>query len=33
MLLGQMLECELAQVNDNVKLKIEKETNLTIGLF
>ena len=33
MLSGQMLECELAQVNNNVKLEIEKETNLTIGLF
>ena len=32
-LAGQMLECELAQVNNNVKLEIEKETNLTIGLF
>ena len=30
---GQMLERELAQVNNNVKLEIEKETNLTIGLF
>src|SRR5204863_1355738 len=33
MLSGQMLERELTQVNNNVKLKIEKETNLTIGLF
>jgi hypothetical protein len=33
MLSGQMLERELAQVNNNVKLEIEKETNLTIGLF
>ena len=33
MLAGQMLERELAQVNNNVKLEIEKETNLTIGLF
>ena len=33
MLSGQILECELAQVNNNVKLKIEKETNLIIGLF
>ena len=33
MLSGQMLEHELAQVNNNVKLEIEKETNLTIGLF
>ena len=33
MLLGQMLKRELAQVNNNVKLEIEKETNLTIGLF
>jgi hypothetical protein len=32
-LAGQMLERELAQVNNNVKLEIEKETNLTIGLF
>ena len=32
MLSGQMLERELAQVNNNVKLEIEKETNLTIGL-
>ena len=32
-LAGQMLECELAQVNNNVKSEIEKETNLTIGLF
>jgi hypothetical protein len=33
MLSGQMSERELAQVNNNVKLEIEKETNLTIGLF
>ena len=33
MLSGQMLERELAQVNNNVKLEIEKETNLTIDLF
>ena len=33
MLLGQMLERELAQVNNNIKLEIKKETNLTIGLF
>ena len=32
-LAGQMLECELAQVNSNVKSEIEKSTNLTIGLF
>lgn len=32
-LAGQMLERELAQVNDKVKSEIEKETNLTIGLF
>src|SRR3954470_5559197 len=30
---GQMLKHELAQVNNNVKLEIEKETNLTIDLF
>jgi len=33
MLSEQMLEHELAQVNNNIKLEIEKETNLTIGLF
>ena len=33
MLAGQMLERELAQVKNNVKSEIEKETNLTIGLF
>src|SRR5688572_30238124 len=33
MLSGQMLERELVQVNNNVKLEIEKEINLTIGLF
>jgi len=33
MLSGQILKRELAQVNNNVKLEIEKETNLTIGLF
>ena len=32
-LAGQMLERELAQVNNNVKSEIEKESNLTIGLF
>jgi hypothetical protein len=32
-LAGQMLERELAQVNNSVKSEIEKETNLTIGLF
>jgi len=33
MLAGQMLERELAQVKNNVEAEIEKETNLTIGLF
>jgi hypothetical protein len=33
MLAGQMLERELAQIKKNVKSEIEKETNLTIGLF
>jgi len=33
MLVGQMLERELAQINNNVKSEIEKETNLTISLF
>jgi hypothetical protein len=32
-LAGQMLERELAHVNNHVKSEIEKETNLTIGLF
>ncbi len=32
-LAGQMLEHELAHVNNHVKSEIEKETNLTIGLF
>lgn len=32
-LAGQMLERELAQVNNKVKSEIEKETNLTIGLY
>ena len=33
MLAGQMLERKLAQVNNKVKSEIEKETNLTIGLY
>ncbi|CAJ0744965.1 2127_t:CDS:2 [Entrophospora sp. SA101] len=28
---GQLLECELSQVNSKVKSEIEKETNLTLG--